>query len=63
MYYCVLLLYVVDDDGSDIKEEFDNGKINIMEIGGKVMYYMFYMYLWIFYLGYFEYYNLKDFKG
>lgn len=36
MYNCVLLLYVVDDDGSYIKEECDNGKINIIEIGGKV---------------------------
>lgn len=35
LYYCVLLLYVADDDGSDTKEELDNGKKNIMETGGK----------------------------
>ena len=35
LYYCALLLYVADDDGSDIKKELDNGKTNIMETGGK----------------------------
>lgn len=45
LHYCVLLLYVADDDGSDIKEELDNGKTNIMETGGKATYHTFYMYL------------------
>lgn len=51
LYYCSLLLYEADDDDSDITEELDNGKTNIMETGGRAMYHTFYMYLRTFLLG------------